>query len=155
MIDLAAMLLMYFAYIIYAGMGGVIGNLRFIILIMGLVYTFMHFYIYPMMVTFELSLKDLYKNALLFALGKLPSNIFILFILLLVHIGGLAIAIYIGNLLAVIMLLLLENVFLLSFSSFFVNFNVYPKMKKYMMDIDDAVEEKKRKQKREEFLKGE
>ena len=154
-IDLAAMLLMYFAYVIYAGMGGIIGNLRFIILIMGLVYTFMHFYIYPMMVTFELSLKDLYKNALLFALGKLPSNIFILFILLLVHIGGLVIAISIGNLLAIIMLLLLENVFLLSFSSFFVNFNVCPKMKKYMMDIDGAIDEKKGKQKREDFLKGE
>ncbi len=154
-IDMAVMFIMYFAYVIYASMGGIIGNLRFVILVMGFVYTFMHFYIYPMMVTFELSLKDLYKNALLFALGKLPSNIFILFILLLVHVGGLTIALYIGNLLAVIILLLLENVFLLSFSSFFVNFNVYPKMKKYMMDIDDALEEKKRKQIREDFLKGE
>ena len=154
-IDMAVMLLMYFAYVIYAGMGGIIGNLRFVILVMGFIYTFMHFYIYPMMVTFELTLKDLYKNALLFALGKLPSNIFILFILLLVHVGGLMLVLSIGNMLAVIILLLLENVFLLSFSSFFINFNVYPKMKKYMMDVDDAIEEKKRKQVREDFLKGE
>ena len=47
----------------------------------------MHMYIYQMMVTFELSLKDLYKNALLFTLGRLPSNIFVLLVVGAVHIA--------------------------------------------------------------------
>lgn len=40
-----------------------------------IVFTWMHFYIYQIMVTYECTLKQLYKNALIFALGKLPMNI--------------------------------------------------------------------------------
>lgn len=42
-----------------------------------IVFTWMHFYIYQIMVTYECTLKQLYKNALIFALGKLPMNIFL------------------------------------------------------------------------------
>lgn len=41
---------------------------------LALIYTFMHFYIYQIMVTFECSIFNLYKNALIFALGKAPMN---------------------------------------------------------------------------------
>ncbi len=44
-------------------------------LMLMLVYTFMHFYIYQIMVTYECKLKDLYKNSLILALGKAPMNL--------------------------------------------------------------------------------
>lgn len=40
-----------------------------------IIYTFMHFYIYQMMITFECKIGQLYKNALLLALGKAPMNL--------------------------------------------------------------------------------
>ncbi len=47
------------------------GILTFILFI----YTFMHFYIYQLMVTYEGNFKSLYKNAMMFAIAKLPQNI--------------------------------------------------------------------------------
>lgn len=40
-------------------------------------FTMMHLYIYPIMVTFKLKTKDLYKNALLIVLARLPWNILV------------------------------------------------------------------------------
>ena len=40
-----------------------------------IIYTFMHFHIYQIMVTFECKFIDLLKNALLLALGKAPLNL--------------------------------------------------------------------------------
>lgn len=45
-----------------------------VIAIMCVLYTMMHFYIYQLMVTFECTTKQLFKNALLLAIAKLPMN---------------------------------------------------------------------------------
>ena len=42
-----------------------------------IIYTFMHFHIYQIMVTFECKFIDLLKNSLLLALGKAPLNLFL------------------------------------------------------------------------------
>ena len=44
-------------------------------------------YIYPMMVTYELRIRDLYKNAILFALARFVPNLVILALCFLVIIG--------------------------------------------------------------------
>lgn len=142
-IDLVVFILFYFAITFYMQMPGLIGALRYIIILVAVIFTMMHFYIYPLMVTFKLSLKDLYRNSLLFALGKLPSNLLVLAILLLVHLGSVFAAINFGgnySMLILLLVLVLEVVILLSFSAFLVNFNAYPKMKKYMLtNTDDPV----------------
>lgn len=40
-----------------------------------ILYTFMHCYIYQLMVTYKIKLAELYKNALLFSVAKFPQNI--------------------------------------------------------------------------------
>jgi len=42
-------------------------------------YTFIHFYIYQIMVTFECTMVQLYRNALIFAFAKLPMNLLLMF----------------------------------------------------------------------------
>lgn len=142
-IDVVVFVLLYFAITFYSQMSGLIGALRYVIIMIAVVYTMMHFYIYPLMVTFKLSLKDLYRNSLLFALGKLPSNLLVLVILLFVHVGGVFAAINFGgnySMLLLMLMLVLEVVILLSFSAFLVNFNAYPKMKRYMLtNTEDPV----------------
>ena len=47
-----------------------------------LIFTFMHFYIYQIMVTFECNIRTIYKNALLIAFGKAPMNLLLTVIVL-------------------------------------------------------------------------
>ena len=46
-----------------------------------LIYFMMHFYIYPIMITFDLGLKDVLKDSLLLTLAHLPWNLLILIII--------------------------------------------------------------------------
>ncbi len=135
LVDILAFILFYTAFRVYSVLGGFLGALKYVIFVISIIYTMMHFYIYPMMVTFKLSIKDIYKNALVFALGKLPSNVLVLTILFLIHFGlAYAAVVFFGSyiIFALFALLLLEICILLSISSFLVNFNAYPKMKKHM-----------------------
>ena len=66
------------------GMGTIWMFLQVFIIILLLVYTFMHFYIYQLMVTFESTLKQLYKNAIIFAIAFLPMNVFLAGIMLVI-----------------------------------------------------------------------
>lgn len=136
LVDLVAMPMMFIAYMFYSRSQGVIMYFKYIMCVLIFVYTSMHFYIYPMMVTFKLSVKDLYRNSLLFAFGKLPINIFVFAVLLFIHVGipyiglmrtGGAVTIY------WLAYALLELVIFLSMSGFIVNFSVYPTLKKYMI----------------------
>ena len=99
------------------------------------------------MVTFKLSIKDIYRNALLFAMGKLPSNLLILIIAAFVHVGLPYFLIPICGNYFVIMLVIfavLEVFVTQAMMSFMVNFGVYPKLKTYMLDPAMSGEEKKR-----------
>lgn len=101
------------------------------------VFLLMHLYIYPLMVTFKLSLKQLYKNAFLFAMLKLPLNIVIVLLcafLILLSMGG----IFAFNIVIGIILYIFLTPALLGF---IINFYAYPKLKKYMMPPEEAAEE--------------
>ena len=63
--------------------------LMYICIMTFIVYTFMHFHIYQIMVTFECKFIDLLKNSLLVALGKAPLNL-----LLSILVSGLVIIFY-------------------------------------------------------------
>lgn len=138
LINLVMLVVGYVALMFYTHQSGAIGALRYVMYMIIIVFAMMNMYIYPMMITFKLSLKDLYRNALLFAVGKLPSNLLILFLSVMIHIGLPIFAVlYTGQyfLVALIVLGLLEVLLTQSFTAFMVNFNVYPKMKKYMLDM--------------------
>lgn len=49
--------------------------MMYVLLFMLIIYTMMHPYIYQMMITFDNSLKELYKNALFITLAKLPLSL--------------------------------------------------------------------------------
>ncbi len=90
------------------------------------IFLMMHLYIYPMLVTFELSLKNIYKNAFIFALLKFLPNIGILLLCFMLS--------------AILFLLLpVLNILLLPFITFstiglITNFYVYPILEKYMIN---------------------
>lgn len=140
-IDIIVVFLSWAAINVYSNATGMMGALRYVVYVFLVVYTMMHFYIYPIMITFELKLKDIYKNAMLFTISKLPSNLFALLMVVIIHAVLPICAIWYGGAALIMLLIILfEPVVVQAFSSFLVNFNAYPKLKKYMLDV---AEEKK------------
>jgi uncharacterized membrane protein YesL len=98
-----------------------------------LIYIMMHLYIYPQLVTFELSIKQIYKNAFIFAIIKFFPNLLI---------------IALCSALVVLPLLLsavgIPLVFLITMSTIglIINFYVYPVLKKYIINkVQDSSSE--------------
>jgi len=89
------------------------------------IFIMMHFYIYPMLVTVNLSVKNIYKNAFILTIMKLIPN-FLMLILNLVICLAAFYNIFIG--------LFLYILILPSFVSLMNNFYVNPIIKKYVID---------------------
>ncbi len=130
------------ALIFYSQQAGAIRYMSYVMVSVMLVYTLMHFYIYPCMVTFKLSLKDLFKNSLIFALLEGPKNLLIALVLLAIHIGVPYIAIaFAWPVLSWVVFIILEFVILVALSGFIVNFWVYPTIEKYIIEAEKAANE--------------
>jgi len=90
-----------------------------------IIYVMMHMYIYPMLVTFKLSVKQIYKNAFLFAIIKFIPNLAILIV---------TAAIIIASFILPVIGFVLMPFLTFSLIGFLTNFYVYPQIKKFMMD---------------------
>ena len=82
------------------------------------------FYVYPMIVSFDMKLKDIIKNSWIFALAKLPQNLFFIIIIVLVH----GLTIYFHG-----VWLFLMPIILISWTSFTMNYYSWHVISKYMM----------------------
>ncbi len=91
------------------------------------VWTFMHYYIYPMMITFRLTLRQLLKNAFIFCWAGFLRNLLLTVALVLVTLLA------IHNLSVIFLFFLLITLYF-SFCGFLINFTVYPLIKKHMID---------------------
>lgn len=107
-----------------------------ILLLIFVLFVLMHIYIYQMMITFKLKIKDIYKNAFLFAILKFIPNICILL---------LCIAIVFITFLEFSIGTMLLACITLSTTGFIMNFYAYPVIKKYMIDKVEEQKEEKRK----------
>ncbi len=92
-------------------------------------FTWAQFYVNTMIVTFDLKLKDIYRNAFLFAISKVPLNILISIICVLLGFG-VFVLFYIIPVLAVLLAFLI----LYSLFGFITVFCVYPTIDKYMIE---------------------
>ncbi len=101
-------------------------------------------YLYPMMITFKLPLKHLYKNSLLFSFFRLPLNVLILIICLALTFV-LPIALFlIGSGLSILIGLFYYLFLMFSVNLLLVNFFVYRGIDKYMIQRIKAQDEEKK-----------
>lgn len=131
-IDVFAAIVLYVAYCFYAysmpammsGSIAIAALGQYFIIVISVLFIVMHYYIYTMIVTFDMKLKDIFKNAVIFSLAKLPLNIFISIIL----IAAVLVSIWyflIGALCAVIISLALLG--------FIIVYSVYPTIERSMI----------------------
>lgn len=104
-----------------------------LIAVLGAVLLIVPFYVYPMIVSFDMKLKDIFKNAWIFSLAKLPQNLFFLIIVFAVHIATISF----HGIWVVLMPLVL-----ISWSSYTMNHYTWHVISKYMIPKEDKTEEK-------------
>ncbi len=75
-----AMLDIYMYPRLVARTGAILLVANYLLIIAFLVFLMMSMYIYPMMVRYDLSLKNLYRNAFLLAIGRFLPNLLVLFL---------------------------------------------------------------------------
>ncbi len=144
-IDIVISFVIFLASYVYVQLSGGVAYLRYALYALAAIYAMMHFYIYHLMITYDLSIKDIMKNSLIFALIKLPLNLFILIIQFLVHIA-LPVFIILNftvspqvTMIIAIAIAVLELVLTQAFTSFMVNFGVQGTINKFMSN--DETEE--------------
>jgi uncharacterized membrane protein YesL len=129
-VSLLVYFVLIFAFNAYSAdvmnMGMVSVAFKYLMLLFVILFTWMQFYVNTMIVTFELKLREIYKNALIFAIAKLPVNLFVSIV---------CIAIFVLILLIPIPLIGFILTFFVWYSlfGFIVVFAVYPSIDKYMI----------------------
>ncbi len=103
-----------------------------------LVYTCMHFYLYPLIASLELPLKQIYRNAMIFAGIRLFPTIGILLVqtLLMLVIPGAMI--FFGSQIGSTIAVFLYLVIVFALSHFIGNFFVWHQIEKHMLPDDDV-----------------
>jgi len=81
-IDAIVIMLFFVSFVFYGavmkGLAAVF--LRSVIVVIFAIFAMMHMYIYPLLAGFELTIKNIYRNAFFLTLAKLPWNIFTFFL---------------------------------------------------------------------------
>lgn len=99
-----------------------------------MLFTWMKYYIPFLVITFKLKLKQVYKNAFLFAAVNLKTNLIISLVLLLVYGGLISLALFLNYGLVQAVVLLLFLTLVPAFRSFLIQFCIFPAIKKMMID---------------------
>ncbi len=97
-----------------------------------LLFVMMSMYIYPMMVSYELNLKNLYKNAFLFSIGRFLPNLGVLIICFLLVIGPMAVVMFSGNAIALVIVYIYYLILGFSLPGLVLNFFINPAIDKYL-----------------------
>ncbi len=128
-IDIIAMVIFSIAINVYSSMAGMLSVFgTTFILVSVVIFLIMHLYIYPMLVTVNLSIKSIYRNALIFSVMKLIPNVLMLILNLLIAF----LAFYMPLLGILLYVLILPSIV-----GLMNNFYVDPLIKKYVA-IPDA-----------------
>ena len=145
-IDMLAFVLLVNAFFFYASEGGAFGIMKYVIMCFLLVYTMMHFYIYPILINFKVKLREAFKNALLLTIIALPANFLLLIGVLVIHFIMPCVGITMPSLMPSLgywtVYIGMALFILQGLSGFLVAFVTNRVMKKYVLDMDRTADKK-------------
>ncbi len=132
------LLLVFLLYDLYLysnlGMGDnlVMAIANGLLIVVLLIFTMMNLFIYPMMVTYKLKLKDLYKNAFLFAFARFLPNLGVLLLAALLVLFPILIVQLTGNMLALAISYGYYIVLGFSLPGYVINYLINPVIDRYI-----------------------
>ncbi|NJP41504.1 YesL family protein [Oscillospiraceae bacterium HV4-5-C5C] len=112
-----------------------------VIVLLFIFVTFMLMYVYQMMVTFDLKLKDIFRNAFLFSILRLPFNFLILLAQLLILLLIPALLLYFLSGLGLLLTVVYYVVFAFGCNLLLVNFFINRQIQRYMIKPMQQTEE--------------
>ncbi len=98
-----------------------------------LFFTFMKYYIFMIMITFKLKLKQIYKNSAILAIAGLKRNLLIFVVLGLLYIAAIAL-LFINLVVGITVILFVYILLFPAFRSYLIQYNIFPVIKKFMID---------------------
>lgn len=126
------------AYILLSSQGIIMTIGASLLVVVFAIFACMNMYIYPIMITFDLGIKQIYKNALIFAVIKFLPNLGILLLNCLIILLSFGVIIPFSPVIGLVFYLFIT----VGLTGFITNFHVYPKLKKYMISrIEDEEED--------------
>lgn len=99
-----------------------------------LIFTWMKYYIPFLVITFRLSLKQIYKNAFIFSVAGLKPNLLISGVMILLYGLAILLVVLIPQPLCVALVALLWLLVVPSFRSFLIQFCIFPTVRRLMID---------------------
>jgi uncharacterized membrane protein YesL len=136
LIDFAAIAVLLFDWYYFNTLAGAtfgFSLMYFVTIALIIIYASMRFYIYPMMITFDLSIKKLIKNAFIFSMLGIKRNLMAIFGFVLI--AGLNIALILPSLsIGFTLTLILPFFYLPAFGGFMSMYAAYPNIRRYMID---------------------
>lgn len=148
--DCAAIFLLIFDFTYFSGMASSFWTdvCYFAVIAIGILYFFMRFYVYLMMITFELPIRKILKNALIFTVLGIKRNLMgLLGIVLITAVQVLLFAVFAMTPLSIAIPLMLMLLYFMAVNAFTAAYAAYPIIDRYMiepyrdLDRDDEVEE--------------
>ncbi len=145
-IDVLAFVLLVNSFFFYVSQGGAFGIMKYVIMCFFMLYTMMHFYIYPIVISFKVKLREAFKNSILLSIIALPVNLLLLIGVLAIHFVMPYVGITMPSLTASlgywtvyigIALFILQGL-----SGFLVAFVTNRVMKKYVLDMEKTEDKK-------------
>ncbi len=131
---LVSIILAFDLWFFYGSADGVFGYIMLaIIMSLTLIFTFMKYYLYFMMVTFKLSIKQLYKNSIIFAFVGMGRNFLLFIIMALLYALG-AMILFLSLPIGIAVLVFMYIFLFPAFRMLLVQFTVFPLIKKHMID---------------------
>ena len=122
----------YWFYSVYAASNIAAFFLQGLMAVLFLIFLLMHAYIYPIMISFDMKIRDIYKKSFLLAIGKLPTTFFsmILCVIFCSLIAYLACFVMIYAVLVI-------PIIMFAFTSYLNLFITYPVIKRYLVKSED------------------
>ena len=113
---------------------GIMGYIMVALIItIAIVFTFMKYYMAMLIITFKLTWKQIYKNSLIFAFAGMKRNILISLGLLLCYALAFLLIWFLFPI-GLVIVILLYIFFFPAFRSYLIQYNIFPLIKKHMID---------------------
>lgn len=107
--------------------------LRAAISLIGILFVYASFYVFPQIVTFDLSIGKILKNAIIFSVANLPYNTLVFVVLTVLHVFLIRSFTFLWIILMIF--------FLIAFSTYTVNYIVWSTISKHMINESNSEEE--------------
>jgi uncharacterized membrane protein YesL len=136
-IDFAIIAILTVDFVYFSRIGGtfMIDSFYYITCGLCIIYFFMRFYIYLMLVTFDIKIKKIFKNALIFSVLGIRRNLMALLGMAII-IAANVLLIWLLWPLGIVVPIIFPLIYLLPSINLFISYGAYPVIEKYMINVD-------------------